>query len=168
MRRLWLILFVAMLPLQWSSAAVAALCLPDAGPGATRAAAHRHAMRHGAASHAGHAGPPAHDAAAHRLGAHAHAAVVPAHDAAVPAPEPAARAHEPAGDAPEPAAAQAHDDGVATDCGSCCQAASQALPARAVRAQAPAAPQALPEPAVRALPPPMLEGPFRPPRSMPA
>jgi hypothetical protein len=148
-RRILLILLVALLPLQWSGAAAAVRCLHGAaGHGHAASAStghdragHVHAAHHGHGSH-DHA---SHDHASHGLGSHAdpHGA-----DPSTPA---------------DGTLADLGDCGHA-DCGGCCHGGGT-LPAAVQRLLVAPAFGAPPPARVDASPAsPALDGPFRPPR----
>jgi len=157
MRNLLLILLAALLPMQWSYAAVAELCderapgyvhVVDAAPGAVRAGA-RVARSHDAQE-------PGHDARAHGVHAHGSSGHVSA-----------AASDDVAATLEDSAAADADCPAVAHH-GACCHVVAAALPA----------PASMPYPfagAAPAMPVPVLpalshasDGPFRPPRTVTA
>jgi hypothetical protein len=156
MRRLLLIVLVALLPLQWSVAAVHCLraghLVGDVQRGA--AAGDRVAHDHATHDHAAH-DHAAHDHAAHGHAAHGHAAHGhAAHDHS--AHDHAAHGHDGSSGCPP------------GGCVACCHAAGS-LPAAVHALSAPPGDsRADPERRAPPAPSPALDGPFRPPRSVPA
>jgi hypothetical protein len=150
-RRILLILLVALLPLQWSGAAASVRCLhAGAGHGhATSAAAGHDRAGHVQAAHHGH-GSHGHASHAHDHATHDHASHADPHGA-----DPATSA---AG-----SLADLGDCGRA-DCGGCCHGTGT-LPAAMPRVPAAPAFGASPQARVDASPAsPSLDGPVRPPR----
>ncbi len=169
MRRLLLIVLVALLPLQWSGAAAAVRCLhgdvqrahgdrADAVPAdglEHHHAGHRHHPARGGEGHRGHAGP-ADDAHATHAGPAGHSDAVAAGDA--PSSDPDAMSVDgalPAG----------HGDCGHGDCGECCHGTGTAPP---LARPLPSLPAFAVVPARRADASPAsppLDGLFRPPRT---
>jgi hypothetical protein len=158
MRRLLVIVLLALLPLQWSGAAAAVRCLHGE-------AGHAHGARGaGHPGHSGHSGHAGHDAdASHgpdRVSA-AHEAPTPhvAHHGHVEAPGQAGLKH--AGHAGH---AGFGDCGLG-DCDGCCQGTGTPPPV-ALHLPQPPSFGAVPASRIDATPAsPTLDGPFRPPRS---
>lgn len=160
-RRLLLILLAALLPLQWSYAAVAELCVAQAPERAHFVVDVASGAEH-VAAHSVHA----HDAHGH--GAHSLGREAAAHGE---------RSHDGTGHAAAAGAdVAAPDDRVAADAdclamahhGACCHVVAAALPApAAVLYPMAGAASALPAPALPALSH-ASDGPFRPPRSVTA
>jgi hypothetical protein len=168
MRKLLLIVLVALLPMQWSVAAVGLGCLhggaagvhaghglrgPTAheGAGHDRHVAHAHAVLHEREAH----GHEAHGQAADELAAHGHVA----HEQA-PATAPSDLADGGAD------SAGLADDCLHADCDLCCHAGGGTLAPSAARfATVPTIARALAASADRAARAPAPDGPFRPPRA---